>query len=133
MAHHTHFMQRWLTVEQNVANKYSDHCLIETIKGNSLCVLRSTIHPYCKNASARLLYRKSIRSLRHAVLVQLIRIARNDGLRGEIDMLSHQISAQMPFFALETGSDGFHGPARLLQSLWDTGDVVIHVGGDMEL
>ena len=67
-------------------------------------------------------------AVRHSDLVQVqVGISSDDGTSGEIHTLSHQVASETPFFALQTGSDRLHRTTGLLQRLWLTGQVIVHV------
>ena len=48
-------------------------------------------------------------------------------------MFTHKISMQTTLLAFQSGTTGLHWTTSCLQSLRDTGDIVIHVGGHTEL
>ena len=73
-------------------------------------------------------------TLWHAYLVQLeVRVPGNDCTSREVYTLSHKVTAQTTLFTLQTSTNGFDRAARLLQCLRNTGNIIIHVSGDMEL
>ena len=71
---------------------------------------------------------------RHADFVQLeVGVTCNDCSSGKIDSFSHKVPTETPLFALETCADGLNRTTRLLQSLWNASNVVVHVRRDVEL
>lgn len=73
-------------------------------------------------------------TLRHSNLIQLqVRVSSDDRPGRKVDPLSHEVPPQSTFLALESRSDGLDWSTRLLHRLRDTGNVVVHVGGDVVL
>jgi hypothetical protein len=65
----------------------------------------------------------------HADFVEVdVRIAGDDGARGEVDALTHQVAPQPAFLAFQARADRLDRPSTLLQGLRLTGNVVVHVG-----
>ena len=73
-------------------------------------------------------------ALRNANLIELqIWVTSDDSTGREVDTLPHQVPTETTFFALQTGTNGLHRATRLLQRLWNTSNVVVHVRRDVEL
>ncbi|KAH3683660.1 hypothetical protein WICPIJ_005344 [Wickerhamomyces pijperi] len=67
-------------------------------------------------------------------LIQLqVRITGNNSTSREINTLPHQVTSDTTFLTLKTSTDGLDWTTRLLQGLRLTGNIVIHIGGDVEL
>jgi hypothetical protein len=70
----------------------------------------------------------------HAQLVDAdVGVARDDGARGKVDALAHEVTAHAPALALEARADGLDGPPAALQGRGLAGQAVVEVGRQVEL
>ena len=70
----------------------------------------------------------------YANLIKLeIRIASDHSSGRKVYAFPHEITAESPFFPFQAGTDCFDRTSGLLKSLWNACNIVIHVGGNVEL
>lgn len=62
-----------------------------------------------------------------------VRIRGDDGSRGEVHTLSHQVTTNPALLSLEPGLEGLERSAGLLHGLGQPGHVVVSHGGHVEL
>ena len=73
-------------------------------------------------------------ALWNANLIELqIWVTGDDSTGREVDTFPHQVPTQTTFLAFQARTNGLDWSAGLLQSLWNTSDVIVHIGCDMEL
>jgi len=61
------------------------------------------------------------------------RIGGDDGTRGVVDSLSHQVASKSALFTSKSGSDRLERLARLVPLSWLTLDLIIHQSSDVVL